>query len=174
MDDLRERIRNVRDFPRKGIVFRDITTLLGDAESLSRAVDGIVAPYRGKRIQKVVGIESRGFILGGILARELHAGFVPVRKPGKLPSAVVRKEYALEYGADAVEMHTDALVPGDRVLVHDDLLATGGTARATIELVEKLGGVIEGVSFLVELSFLGGRATLGKYEVFSLLKYDAE
>jgi adenine phosphoribosyltransferase len=174
MDDLRLRIRNIADFPRKGIIFRDITTLLQDGRSLALAADGILAHFLGRGIQKVVAIESRGFIFGGILAQGLQAGFVPVRKPGKLPAPVVRREYALEYGTDAVEMHRDAVLPGERILVHDDLLATGGTARAAIDLVEDLGGLVEGVSFLVELSFLRGRTNLKGHEVFSLLRYDAE
>jgi adenine phosphoribosyltransferase len=174
MDALRTRIRNIRDFPKKGIVFRDITTLLKDHEAFASAVDGIVAHYNNRGIQKVVGIESRGFILGGVIARELHAGFVPVRKPGKLPAEVVRKEYALEYGTDAIEMHRDAITPGERVLLHDDLLATGGTARAAIGLVEDVGGVVIGASFLVELSFLDGRSALQGREVFSLIQYESE
>jgi adenine phosphoribosyltransferase len=174
MHDLLSRIRSIPDFPKKGIVFRDITTLLKDADSLKLAVHELLRNYRDRGIKKVVGIESRGFILGGVIAHELQAGFVPVRKPGKLPAPAVREEYVLEYGTDAVEMHKDAIVQGERVLIHDDLLATGGTALAAIKLVEKLGGQIEGISFLIELSFLGGRATLGKHEVSSVLKYDKE
>ena len=174
MDDLLARIRNVPDFPKKGIVFRDITTLLKDGQALRRAVEGLLRNYRGRGIEKVVGIESRGFILGGIIAHELGAGFVPVRKPGRLPAPALRQEYSLEYGKDGVEIHKDAITNGERVLIHDDLLATGGTALAAIRLVESLGGRIEGISFLIELSFLSGRANLDHHEVFSLLKYHTE
>lgn len=173
-EELLARIRSVPDFPKKGIVFRDITTLLKDKDAFARAVDILTERYRNVRIDKVVSVESRGYILGAVLAYRLKAGFVPVRKPGKLPAATIREEYALEYGTDALEMHTDALQPGERVLIHDDLLATGGTAQATSRMVEKLGGVISGISFLIELSFLKGRERLGNYDIYSVLHYDSE
>jgi len=172
--DLRETIRNVQDFPKKGIVFRDITTLLKDREAFAQAVDGMYQRYKKTGIDKVVGIESRGFIIGAALAYRLGAGFVPVRKPNKLPAQKIRQEYSLEYGTDAVEIHKDAISRGDRILVHDDLLATGGTALAACKLVEQLGGEILGLSFLVELSFLGGRKRLTAYDVHSLIEYDSE
>lgn len=174
VEELREAIRSVPDFPKKGIVFRDITTLLKDPIHLESAVEYLSAPYRSSQIAKVVCIEARGFILGGAIARALGAGFVPARKRGKLPAETLRQEYALEYGTDAVEIHRDAIAPGDRVLVHDDLLATGGTARAACRLVESLGGTVVGVCFLVELSFLGGRGQLQGYDVFSLIDYAAQ
>jgi adenine phosphoribosyltransferase len=173
-DDLRERIRCVSDFPRKGIVFRDITTLLKDPRAFSDAIDRLVLHYRNVPVQAVVSVESRGFILGSPLAYLLGAGFVPIRKPGKLPAATVREEYALEYGIDAVEIHKDAISPGQRIIVHDDLLATGGTIQAACRLVERLGGEIVGVSFLIELNFLKGRDRLKAYDVFSLIQYDHE
>lgn len=173
-DDLRERIRSVPDFPRKGIVFRDITTLLKDPAALRAAVDRLAVHYRDARIDLVVGAEARGFILGAPLAVALNAGFVPARKPGKLPAETVREDYALEYGSDAVEIHTDAIRPGQRILVHDDLLATGGTILATCRLVERLGGNIIGLSFLIELLFLKGRERLGAYDIFSLVSYERE
>jgi len=172
--DLRDLVRSVPDFPKKGIVFRDITTLLKDPAGFARAVDLLTARFAASGVECVVGIESRGFIVGAALAYRLGSGFVPVRKSGKLPAATLRETYALEYGSDAVEIHADAIRPGQRVLVHDDLLATGGTIRAACNLVERLGGVIVGVSFLIELAFLNGRARLGSYEVTSLIRYDAE
>jgi adenine phosphoribosyltransferase len=172
--DLKTAIRSVPDFPKKGIVFRDITTLLKDPAAFRHAVDLLTTRYAGKRIAKVVSVESRGFILGAPLAYSLGAGFVPVRKPGKLPSATLREEYALEYGTDAVEIHRDAITPGERVLILDDLLATGGTVQATCNLVERLGGVIVSLAFLIELTFLHGRTRLGKYEIFSLIEYTSE
>ena len=172
--DLLGKIRTVPDFPRKGIMFRDITTLLKDGPAFAQAVDLLEKRYRQTKADKVVGIESRGFILGAPLALRLGAGFVPARKPGKLPAPVARQEYALEYGTDAIEIHRDALQPGERVLLHDDLLATGGTMTAACRLVESLGGTIIGISFLIELSFLKGRAKLTPYDVFSLLQYDSE
>lgn len=171
---LSEFIRSVPDFPKKGIVFRDITTLLNEPRAFLGAVDLLVERYRDIRVDKVVGIESRGFILGAALAYRLGVGFVPVRKPGKLPAATIRQEYTLEYGTDAVELHADALQPGQRVLVHDDLLATGGTVTAACKLVERLGAQIVGLSFLVELSFLRGRDRLPGYNIFSLVQYDRE
>jgi adenine phosphoribosyltransferase len=173
-DDLLKAIRTVPDFPKKGIMFRDITTLLKDPASFKRAVDVLHERYQHAQIQKVVGIESRGFILGSALAYTLGAGFVPIRKPGKLPARTYRQEYALEYGTDAIEIHIDALQPGERVLLHDDLLATGGTMRAACSLVERLGARVVGVSFLIELAFLNGRQHFPSYDVSSLLTYDSE
>ena len=172
--NLKQTIRSVPDFPKKGIVFRDITTLLKDREAFASAVNTILEHFQGMQIDKVVGIESRGFILGATLAYKLGAGFVPVRKPNKLPAQKIRQEYSLEYGTDAVEMHKDAVGPGDRILIHDDLLATGGTALAACRLVEQAGGKILGLSFLVELSFLGGRGKLGMYHIHSVINYDSE
>lgn len=167
-------IRTVPDFPKHGIMFRDITTLLKDALAFQQAVDVLYEHYKDDRISKVVCVESRGFILGAALAFRLHAGFVPVRKKGKLPAETIRQDYALEYGSDEIEIHKDAINAGERVLIHDDLLATGGTVTAACKLVEKLGGEIIGLSFLVELSFLKGRSRLGSYDVFSIVEYDTE
>lgn len=172
--DLAKHIRSIPDFPKKGILFRDITTLLKDKDAFADAVDQLYSKYRTMRIDKVVCVESRGFILGGALALRLGAGFVPVRKPGKLPGSVARQEYQLEYGEDIVEIHKDAIVPGERVLLHDDLLATGGTIEAACILVEKLGGSIVGLSFLIELSFLEPRKKLRGRDVFSLITYPSE
>ncbi|MFH0989755.1 MAG: adenine phosphoribosyltransferase [bacterium] len=174
MDDLAMYIRNINDFPKKGIVFRDITTLLKDASAFHRASQILVDQYKDNQVEKIVCIESRGFIFGAVLASALKAGFIPVRKPKKLPAATLREEYALEYGTDALEIHQDSISPGDRVLVHDDLLATGGTVSAACKLVEKLGGNIVGVSFLIELNFLKGRDKLSKYNTFSLITYSEE
>jgi adenine phosphoribosyltransferase len=170
--DLAQTIRNVPDFPVEGIQFKDITTLLQDPVSFRAAVDEMLDAYRDRPIDVVVGIESRGFIWGAILAYEMGVGFVPVRKPGKLPAETIRAEYALEYGTNALEMHVDALRPGQKVLVVDDLLATGGTAKATCELVERLGGEVVGVAFLIELTFLHGRDKLSGYDVLSLVSMD--
>ena len=167
-------IRNVPDFPKKGIVFRDITTLLKNKEAFHRFIELMVERYKNKRIDKVVGIESRGFIGGAALAYALGAGFVPIRKPGKLPADKIRQEYQLEYGTDAIEIHRDAIGKGERVLLHDDLLATGGTILAACKLVEQLGGTIVGLSFLIELSFLQPRKRLSPYDIFSLISYDSE
>lgn len=174
MDDLKSRIRNVPDFPQAGIVFRDITTLLQDQAAFRQSIDGLAARYRDRGIELVVGAEARGFIFGAALAYTLGTGFVPVRKPGKLPGPVIRHQYALEYGTDTLEMHADAIRPGQRVLVADDLLATGGTVAAVCGMVEKLGGDITGVVFLIELTFLKGRAKLTGRDVFSLVQYDTE
>ena len=173
-ENLIAKIRNVYDFPKKGIVFRDITTLLKDGEAFATAVKMLYERYKNSHIQKVVSIESRGFILGAALAHKLGVGFVPIRKPGKLPASTLRQEYALEYGTDAIEIHKDAITPGERVLMHDDLLATGGTMEAACKLVERLGGSIESIAFLIELSFLSGRKRLSQYEIFSLIHYDSE
>jgi len=172
--ELLQKIRSIPDFPKRGIVFRDITTLLKDSSAFNRVVDLLYERYKNSRVDKVVSVESRGFIFAAPLAYKLGAGFVPIRKPGKLPAETLRQEYALEYGTDAIEIHKDAISPGERILMHDDLLATGGTIGAASQLVERLGGNIVGVSFLIELSFLGGRSRLGKYEVFSILRYDHE
>ena len=173
-DTLDRYVRSVPGFPKPGIVFRDITTLLKDPGALREAADLIAARYAQSGISKVVGVEARGFILGAIIAYKLGAGFVPVRKPGKLPAATLRESYALEYGTDAIEIHADAISQGDRVLVHDDLLATGGTAAATCALVERLGGTIVGVSFLIELAFLGGRLRLTGHNIHTLITYNQE
>lgn len=171
--DLRSFIREIPDFPKPGIVFKDLTPLLLDAAALDAAVAGLAAPARELEVDFVLGAEARGFILGATLARELGAGFVPARRPGKLPHATVGAEYTLEYGIDALEMHADALAGGARVLVHDDLLATGGTAAALCELVEQLGGEVAGCGFLVELTFLDGRKRLEPREVHALLSYSS-
>jgi adenine phosphoribosyltransferase len=167
-------IRTVPDFPKQGIMFRDITTLLKDPRAFQEAIEMFFSHYKDRQIDKIVCVESRGFILGAALASRLKAGFVPIRKKGKLPAAKLQEEYALEYGTDVIEIHQDAISRGERILVHDDLLATGGTASAACRLVEKLGGRIEGLSFLVELSFLKGREQLAGHEVFSLIKYVSE
>src|SRR3954468_7456146 len=172
--DLRAYIRDIPDFPKPGIVFKDITPLLLDPAALDFAVASIAAYARPLDVDLVVAAEARGFILGAAVARELGAGFVPARKPGKLPGETVSAEYILEYGVDALEMHADALRDGARVLLHDDLLATGGTARALCALVEGRGAVVAGVGFLVELSFLDGRSKLSGYDVHTLIAYDAE
>jgi len=169
--DLRAHIRDIPDFPRPGIVFKDITPLLLDPGALALAVEGMSDFAGGRDVQLVVAAEARGFILGGALARALGAGFVPARKPGKLPHETLSAEYSLEYGIDALEVHADALAGGTRVLVHDDLLATGGTARAVCDLVVGMGAQIVGCAFLVELAFLGGRERLAPHEVFSLVDY---
>lgn len=169
--DLKRFVRDIPDFPRPGIVFKDITPLLLDAAALDRAVSELAALARPLSVDLVVAAEARGFILGAALARELGVGFVPARKPGKLPSETVSAEYVLEYGIDALEMHADALAGGIRVLVHDDLLATGGTAAAVCKLVEELGAVVAGCAFLVELSFLDGRARLAPHEVLTVIEY---
>lgn len=164
-------IRNVPDFPVQGIQFKDITTLLKEPEVFSTAVDHLYAPFRSHEITKIVGIESRGFIFGAAMAYKLNIGFVPVRKPGKLPADTLSEEYLLEYGKDSVEIHLDAVRKTDRVLIIDDLLATGGTASATCRLVERLGGKIVGLSFLIELTDLKGREKLKEYEIHSLIRY---
>ena len=171
MDHLKAKIRHVPDFPKKGILFYDITTLLGDPRGFRDTVDAIAAPYMGEDIDHVVGIESRGFILGAAVANALGSGFVPIRKPGKLPAACIREDYQLEYGTDALEMHSDAFKAGDRILIVDDVLATGGTARAAADLVDKLGGKLIGAAFLIELNFLNGRDKLSGRPVYSVLQY---
>jgi adenine phosphoribosyltransferase len=170
--DLKKLIRSVPDFPKPGILFYDITTLLKDRAGFRAVIDALKAHYASVPIDVVVGIEARGFIFGPALAYALGTGFVPVRKPKKLPAETVRVEYQLEYGTDCVEIHKDAIEPGQNVLILDDVLATGGTARAVTQLVEKLGGHVVGVGFVAELLFLNGRAKLEGYDVFSLLAYE--
>lgn len=173
-EDLKKFIRNIPDFPKKGIVFRDITTLLQDPQAFRNVIDLLCKRYGGTKIDKIVSVESRGFILGSVLAYRLNAGFIPVRKPKKLPAKTVREEYQLEYGSDVLEMHADAIRKGEKILIVDDLLATGGTIGAACNLVKKLGGEIIGLAFLIELSFLKAREKLTGYDVFSLITYDAE
>lgn len=172
--ELKKHIRSIQDFPKKGILFRDITTLLKNPNSFRLAFDELYDQTKDLMIDKVVGIESRGFIFGAMLAEHLNVGFVPVRKPGKLPAETEKEFYDLEYGKDSIEIHKDAIRPGEKVLIHDDLLATGGTAKAAINLVEKLGGEVVQVLFLVELSFLNGREKLTGYNVKSLVDYASE
>lgn len=171
MDDLKSYIREVPDYPKPGILFYDITTLLQDPQGFRQAVDRFVWLFVGERVDKVVGMESRGFMFAPIVAYNLGAGFIPVRKPGKLPASTLREEYALEYGTDALEMHEDAIRPGERVLVVDDLVATGGTAAATAKLVEAAGGEVAALGFLLELEFLQPRQRLAGYRVESLIRY---
>jgi adenine phosphoribosyltransferase len=170
--DLKKLIREVPDFPKPGILFYDITTLLKDRGGFAAVIDGLKEHYIDARVDLVVGIEARGFIFAPALAYALHAGFVPLRKPKKLPAATVSVSYGLEYGQDCLEMHKDAVPAGARVLIVDDLLATGGTAAAAARLVREAGGTVAGLGFVVELTFLSGRAKLPEYEVFSLLQYD--
>lgn len=172
--ELKSLIRDVPDFPIKGIVFKDITTLLKDSGGLKEAGKQLFELAEGKGINKVVGIESRGFIYGALLAEKLDVGFVPIRKPGKLPAETISETYTLEYGEDKIEIHKDAIQPGDKVLLHDDLLATGGTMEAAVKLIEKMGGEVVQISFLIELTFLNGRDKLSKYDVHSLMQYDSE
>jgi len=171
---LKSTIRSIPNFPKKGIVFRDITTLLKDPKALRLVIDLFYEEYRDKSISKVVSVESRGFIFGAALAYKLQAGFLPIRKKGKLPADTVQQQYALEYGIDSMEIHTDAIQPGDRIIVHDDLLATGGTIEAACKLVERLEGEIVGLSFLIELSFLNGRERIKQYPIQTLITYDSE
>ena len=171
MQTLKDKIRHVPDFPKAGILFYDITTLLRDPDGFNAVVDSLTIPFANSRIDVVVGIESRGFILGGAVADRLRAGFSPVRKPGKLPSTTVRETYSLEYGSDCLEIHDDAIRAGQRVLIVDDVIATGGTAKATAALVRRLGGSVEGLVFLIELLALNGRAQLEGENVVSVLKY---
>ena len=170
--DLREKVRVIEDFPKEGISFKDITTLISDGEALKEAVDKMAEFFKDKNIDLVVGPEARGFIFGVPVAYALGAGFVPVRKPGKLPADTVKVEYDLEYGSDILEIHKDAIKPGLRVAIVDDLLATGGTIAAVIKLVEQVGGEVVGLSFAIELEELKGREKLKDYDVMSLLKYD--
>ena len=171
MEELKKKIREVPDFPKEGILFYDVTTLFKDADGLRQSVDLMAAPYADAGVEKVVGIESRGFILAPAIAIRLGAGFVLVRKPGKLPAKTREVSYDLEYGQDRIEIHEDAIEAGERVLIVDDLMATGGTAAAAVELVRRLEGNLVGAAFLVELEFLQGRAKVPGVEIFSLLKY---
>src|ERR1700674_2273254 len=172
MNHLKEFIREVPDYPKPGILFYDLTTLLKNSSAFHSRVDELGDHYTGQKVDAVVGIEARGFILAPALAYRLNAGFVPVRKPKKLPSKTTGVTYQLEYGTDTLEIHQDAITPGQRVLISDDLLATGGTAAATVELVRKLGGEVVGASFAVELTFLNGRSKLPGIDVFSMIQYD--
>ncbi|HWT64559.1 MAG TPA: adenine phosphoribosyltransferase [Terracidiphilus sp.] len=172
VEALKALVRTVPDFPKPGILFYDITTLLKDRTGFAQLIDALAAHYIEERIDLVLGIEARGFIFGPALAYRLNAGFVPVRKPRKLPAAVARVTYDLEYGSDTLEIHTDAIKPGQRIVLVDDLLATGGTMEATVKLVKQLGGEIAGLGFAVELDFLKGRDRFPDYDVFSLLHYD--
>lgn len=169
--DLKQCIRDIPDFPKKGIIFKDITTLLNDSEAFKKSIDVLVKKYKNEKIGQVVGIESRGFIFGAVLAYKLGAGFVPVRKKGKLPSKTKSITYQLEYGSDTLEIHKDAIAPGEKVLIVDDLLATGGTAKAVAKLVKSLKADIVGVSFLVELTFLAGRKKLKGFPIYSIIEY---
>jgi len=171
MDQLKAAIREIPDWPRKGILFYGVTTLLKNSQCFQEVVSALTTPYENKQVDLVVGIEARGFILAPTVAYGLKAGFVPVRKPGKLPAATHKVSYDLEYGADALEIHKDAIEPGQRILIVDDLIATGGTARAVADIVEKMGGQIVGLSFMIELTALKGRQKLANYKVTSLLKY---
>jgi adenine phosphoribosyltransferase len=173
MDDLKKLIREVPDFPKPGINFYDITTLLKDPAGFEEAIDSLTELCRGMDVDTVIGVESRGFIFGAPLAYQLGVGFIPVRKPKKLPSDIVSVSYELEYGTDSLEMHKDAIGEGHNVLIVDDLLATGGTARAVVDLVEKVGGKVAGLLFVVELTFLNGRAKFDGYNVRSLVSYDS-
>ncbi len=170
-EQLKQKIRHIPDFPKPGILFYDITTLLQDPDGFRDTIDALTTPFEGQDITHVVGIESRGFILGAAVANRLDAGFIPIRKPGKLPSKTVRETYALEYGTDCLEMHSDAIQSAHRVLIVDDVLATGGTARAAANLVRQVGGTLHGLAFLLELSFLPGRAKLEGENVYAVLKY---
>jgi adenine phosphoribosyltransferase len=170
-DALKSRIRHVPDFPKAGILFYDVTTLLRDPQGFRLAIDSIAAPFADGGIDLVVGIESRGFILGSAVADRIGTGFVPVRKLGKLPAATVRASYSLEYGSDCLEMHRDAVTPGQRVLIVDDLLATGGTASAAVQLVKELGGMVVGVAVLIELAGLNGRKQLEGERLHAVLTY---
>ena len=174
IEKLKNSIRSIPDFPISGITFRDITTLLKEGDLFAESVDYLYYNFRDKDIDTIVGIESRGFIFGAAMAYKLNAAFVPVRKPGKLPGETFSEEYDLEYGADQLEIHKDALSSKNNVLIVDDLLATGGSAMATCNLVEKTGATIQGVAFLIELEFLNGRKLIDKYEIFSLISYQGE
>ncbi len=170
-EDLKALVRAIPDFPQEGVIFRDITPLLCDPEAFGRVIPALWAPWEGERIDKVLGVEARGFILAAPVALHMSAGFVPVRKPGKLPHEVEQEEYELEYGTDAVEVHKDAISPGERVLIVDDVIATGGTAAAVVRLVEKLGGEVAGLSFLIQIVALGGMSRLSRYRAHALLAF---
>jgi adenine phosphoribosyltransferase len=171
VEELRALVRDIPDHPQQGVVFKDITPLLGNADAFRFAIDGLATPFADAGVTHVVGIEARGFIVAAPVALQLHAGFVPVRKPGKLPWHTVAQQYALEYGTDTLELHLDGVVPGDRVLIVDDVLATGGTAQATASLVVGTGATVVGLAFLIELEFLGGRSRLVDHKIASLLRY---
>ncbi len=171
IENLKAAIREIPDWPKKGILFYDVTTLLKQGRCFKQTIDALLDPYRDKQVDLVLGIEARGFIFAPSVAYALNAGFVPVRKPGKLPAAKLQVNYQLEYGTDSLEIHQDAIEPGQRVLIVDDLIATGGTARAVAEMVETMGATLVGLAFVVELSFLHGRDKLKKYDVHSILKY---
>ena len=169
--NLKSHIRDIPDFPKPGIIFKDITTLLGHKQAFKHAIDSLAAKFKSKKIDKVVAVEARGFIFGGALAHKLGAGFVPVRKKGKLPWKTNFATYELEYGTDTLFMHTDAIKKGEKVLIVDDLLATGGTVKATIDLIKQQGGKICGIAFLIELEFLKGKEKLKEFPIYSLIKY---
>ncbi|SKB26486.1 adenine phosphoribosyltransferase [Maribacter arcticus] len=169
--DLRSLIRDIPDFPKEGVIFKDITLLLQNPDALKETTNELFKLLNGQKINKVVGMESRGFLFGPMLASKLNAGFVPIRKPGKLPSTTLSETYDLEYGTDTLEIHIDAIEKGDKVLIHDDVLATGGTANAACKLIERLGGEIVQCNFLIELTFLNGSSKMNDYSVQSLLKY---
>ena len=169
--DLKQLIRHVPDFPKPGILFYDITTLLRSPEGFRATIDQLAAPYTGVAVDAVIGIESRGFILGAAVAQQIGAGFIPIRKPGKLPARALKESYALEYGTDSLEIHEDAVTAGQRILIVDDVLATGGTAAAATQLVKRLGGDLVGLAFLIELQFLAGKAKLPGEQVYSVLQY---
>ncbi len=172
-EELKKVIREVPDFPKKGILFYDITTLLKDAPSFKKVIDIFKERYENKGIDKIAAIESRGFIFGAALSYVLKKPFIPVRKPDKLPAETVKKEYSLEYGTDAIEIHKDAIEEGDKVLIIDDLLATGGTAKAVVDLIKEMGGEVRSIAFVIELTFLKGREKLKDIDIFSILKYDS-
>lgn len=172
--NLKDTIRTVPHWPIEGVMFRDITTLLVDGEAFRQACDELHARYKSQRIDKIVGIESRGFIFGSVLAYLLGVGFVPARKPGKLPARTVSQEYTLEYGTDKVEMHEDAIAKGEKVLVVDDLIATGGTASAVVKLVERLGGTVHEIAFIIDLPDLKGKDKLKGYRIFSMMEFEGE
>ena len=174
MDKIKKAIRTIPHFPKKGIMFRDITTLLKNADAFKETIDALVERYRGQSLDLVAGIESRGFIIAGVIAYLLGKGFIPIRKPGKLPAETFRVDYELEYGKDAVEMHKDSVPKGARVLVVDDLLATGGTMKAACDLVEKAGGTVVECAFIVDLPDLKGREKLQKYQIFTLVEFEGE
>ncbi len=174
MDKLSRRIRNVPDFPKPGIQFKDITTLLKDGKSFTEVIDKFDEKYRSRNVDVIVGIESRGFIFGGALAYKMGVGFVPVRKSGKLPADTISEEYELEYGTETMEIHSDAIMPGQNILIIDDLIATGGTMEAATRLIERLGGVIVGIAYLIDLTFLKGSEKVNRYHRYCLIEYDGE
>ena len=173
-DQLKAKIRNVPDFPIKGIMFRDITTLVKDPEAFKYVIDNLTERYKDLKIDQIIGIESRGFIFGGALAHRLGCGFIPARKPGKLPAETIEESYELEYGRTSLQLHIDSIKKGDRIIIIDDLLATGGTIRATANMVERLGGDIREIAVVVELTFLNGREKLKSYNIYSMVEYDSE